>query len=135
MSQEYLHRHKQRWIQDMEDDITVTGCENTDVISFSTGMFRADQLAKAFKWQISEIAQKSCELLKQNHKIEIHTQVFKNGTDCEVLSPKSKGWKKGKFKVKLELEFIPAETEDIQGFESYSSGLDSLRSKIDSSQE
>lgn len=36
---------------------------------------------------------------------------FDKGKDCEVLKISSKGWQKGKLRIKLALEFYPDEPE------------------------
>jgi hypothetical protein len=113
----------------LENELVLNGCENEDVISFPSGMYRADQIAKAFKGQLPNISARTCELLKQNNRIEVPPSLFQDGISCEVLGVNSKGWKKGQVRVKFELEFVPDEIEVIQGEESSSSdsSLDSLR--------
>jgi hypothetical protein len=46
---------------------------------------------------------------------------FNEGLDCEILQPSSQGWRKGKIRFKLTLEFCPDEPELRE------STLDSLR--------
>lgn len=38
----------------------------------------------------------------------------KQGIDCEILKPTSGGWKKGKVRLKLTLEFCPDEPDIIE---------------------
>jgi KGK domain len=38
-------------------------------------------------------------------------QWYRQGVDCELLKPGTKGWKKGKLRIKISLEFSPDEPE------------------------
>jgi hypothetical protein len=115
---------------EMENKLSINGCEGEDVIAFSTGMYRADQISGAFEKQLRNISNQLHELLK-SQKIEIYPNIYQEGIDCEILGANSVGWKKGKVKIKFELEFIPDEIEDMtegRGSEPTSdSSLDSLR--------
>lgn len=112
----------------MTSKLSITGCAGEDVISFPTGMYRADQISSAFQAQIGKISQQIYEMLK-SQKIEIYPGIYQDGLSCEVLSANSSGWKKGMAIVKFELEFIPDQPEDVQSeaFASENSSLDSLR--------
>ena len=50
---------------------------------------------------------------------------FRSGEECEILRADSKGWRKGKIKIKVFLEFIPDELEENK------SPLDDVRQEID----
>ncbi len=113
----------------MSQKLSITGCEGEDVIAFSNAMYRVDQITSAFDRQANTISSHICNTLNQSDKISIPNAVFTTGSDCEVLGVNSKGWRKGKIKVKFELEFIPDEIEESQeeGSSSSDSSLDSLR--------
>lgn len=51
---------------------------------------------------------------------------YKTGKECEILQVGSNGWKKGKIRLKVSLEFIPDEPE-IKEIES---PLDDIRQSI-----
>ncbi|MGK7879347.1 MAG: KGK domain-containing protein [Crocosphaera sp.] len=51
---------------------------------------------------------------------------YKTGKDCEILQVGSNGWKKGKIRLKVSLEFIPDEPE-INEIES---PLDDIRQSM-----
>lgn len=53
---------------------------------------------------------------------------FDEGVDCEVLKLYSKGWQKGKIRIKVSLEFCPDEPEiqEVQGDKSVNGQLKSL---------
>ena len=37
---------------------------------------------------------------------------FEDGIECEVLNPNSNGWKKGKIRINIKIEFCPDEQEE-----------------------
>ena len=54
-----------------------------------------------------------------------------DGTDAEILEPSAKGWKKGKIRMRVVLEFCPEESEEEQPeIESSTSPLDDIRQTI-----
>lgn len=60
------------------------------------------------------------------------------GTDCEILKIGSKGWKKGKVKLKIIIEFYPDEpeieklpTSDKQRLNQAEPSLDDIRLTMD----
>ncbi|MDJ0735245.1 MAG: KGK domain-containing protein [Nostocaceae cyanobacterium] len=54
------------------------------------------------------------------------TKLFTEGMECEILGIDGKGWKKGKFRIKVTLEFCPDEPEITES----ESPLDELRRQI-----
>ena len=65
----------------------------------------------------------------QSQKMFVNLGIFEDGIDCEILDTNFKEWKKGKFRAKLVLEFIPDEPEPSQ----YESPLDEIRREIEAS--
>jgi hypothetical protein len=57
--------------------------------------------------------------------------LFDQGLDCQILETGAEGWKKGKLKIVL--EFIPEESEEIQSSqeEQPESPLDEIRQMVD----
>jgi hypothetical protein len=55
------------------------------------------------------------------------------GMECEILGTDGKGWKKGKVRIKISLEFQPDEPEIEATSENtgYESSLDEIRRKLD----
>jgi KGK domain len=43
---------------------------------------------------------------------ENRTKWFKNGIECEILKPNSTGWQKGKFRIKVTVEFCADALEE-----------------------
>jgi len=106
-------------------------CSIKDVISFNNDKWVdikkiKDIFSKSFYSSginsiITHMAAKSD--LKNTNKLY---SWFFDGEECEILKAGSDGWKKGKLKVKVTLEFIPDEPEKNQ------SPLDDVRQQIDS---
>ena len=57
---------------------------------------------------------------------QTNTDWFTEGVDCQVLKAGSDGWKKGKLKLKVTIEFIPDEPE----ISEYQSPLDEIRREM-----
>lgn len=38
---------------------------------------------------------------------------FNQGVDCEILRPDAKGWRKGKIRIRIAVEFCPDELEEV----------------------
>jgi len=54
------------------------------------------------------------------------TDWFTQGVDCRILKAGSDGWKKGKLKIRVVVEFIPDEPE----ISEYQSPLDEIRREM-----
>ncbi len=52
---------------------------------------------------------------------------FDKGAKCQILSAGANGWKKGRVKINVSVEFIPDDPEPSQ----YQSPLDEIRQEID----
>jgi len=123
-------KYKEVDMNNISSELIVNGCEAEDVIAFGTKMHKIDHIASAFKRQIRAIAGQINTILNNCDGFTIPLQAFlEGGHDCEILSANSVGWKKGKVKIKFEIEFIPDDVEVICENVSPSSDstLDSLR--------
>lgn len=93
-----------------------TETEHIDtVVSFSSSMFKVSEFIKFVKEAFQE---KGLYVLQ--HKlgsrggipsIEDPHKWCQQGIDCELLKPGTQGWKKGKIRIKISLEFSPDEPE------------------------
>ena len=54
----------------------------------------------------------------------------KHGVEAEILDPKSGGWKKGKVRMRVVLEFCPDEPEEIAIDNSENNSLNDIRKTI-----
>ncbi len=109
----------------MEENFLLENCGDEDALLLSDKGLKAGTLRQ----KITNIFQTKFEgLLIEELKsqgLEINTkeyigstnynyitkQWFGNGIDCEVLKIGAKGWKKGKMKITVSLEFCPDEPE------------------------
>ena len=122
----------------IEDNFYLNGCSDDDVISLYGKFYKVEalktELNKFLEGQseysasygLSEILKKFCDIRIDQQKI---LALFTEGTDSEILTIASSGWKKGRFKLKMALEFIPDEPELPDESESteYKSPLDEIR--------
>ncbi|WP_016949862.1 KGK domain-containing protein [Anabaena sp. PCC 7108] len=89
-----------------------------DVINFSENINGWDLSTGKVKAVLKEI-----EDTAANHRDggQLAAYLVREGAACEFLSINGGGWRKGKLKLKMELEFVPDEPE---------SQLDDLRSDL-----
>jgi hypothetical protein len=70
-------------------------------------MFKSEQFLKELQHLIREKIQPKPHKQIPNHHID---DWLKEGRNCEMLAP-NQNWRKGKLRIKLELEFIPDEPD------------------------
>lgn len=63
---------------------------------------------------------------------------FKQGVDCEILRPDSKGWQKGKIRIRISLEFCPDDIGEASNIPSLANteqvaSLDDIRQTLNHS--
>jgi len=102
----------------MEDKFKPLESEFKDkdsVLSFSSGlsMFKVNEVASAVKQAFND---KGLEALKTRFSSRggipgNWQQWIVQGVECEMLKPGSKGWLKGKLRIKFSLEFCPDESD------------------------
>ncbi|HEY9804511.1 MAG TPA: KGK domain-containing protein [Leptolyngbyaceae cyanobacterium] len=107
----------------MEENFNLSNCSNDDALSVKDKVFKIVQVKEAIKKAFSEqLAQELYNALNSygisidpggylvgNKFYRCADNWFDEGIDCEVLQPATKGWQKGKLKLKVTLEFIPDE--------------------------
>ena len=126
----------------MEENFYLQNCDTLDALSFKDKVFKISQIKHAIKEGFRKaVADKLHESLKAKG-VEIDPggdprtpdtwKWFDKGLDCEILKVGAKGWQKGKFRIKVTLEFIPDEPEIEQTPEinQPESPLDDIRRKI-----
>ena len=105
-------------------------CRDDDVIILSNKLCKLGDLTDQFDKFLSSTI--SCSLRNdfesQNILIsdQMALELLSDGTDAEILKIASDGWKKGKLKIKVTLEFIPEPADPSE----YQSPLDEIRREI-----
>ena len=121
-------------------------CNDDHVISFSeVANFKVGYIKKILKksldnWmgeKIKEKFEREGLLIPKDvfYPKDVHEPLarwFKDGIDCEILNLGSQQWKKGKFRVKLDIELCveSQEIEEISNNNNSESSLDDLRQKF-----
>ena len=121
----------------IEDNVNLKGFSDDDVVSLSSKLYRVENVKISLnKFLQSQDGQSASYNLQQTFKkngIETDAQMTlflcTQGADSEILKVASNGWKKGKLKINVSLEFIPDEPEIQEKPESteYKSPLDEIR--------
>ncbi|MGB3532793.1 MAG: KGK domain-containing protein [Microcoleaceae cyanobacterium] len=100
----------------MTNPIEIKNCNDDQVFSFQDQTCKFNRF-KQEVWQ--SLSTNSRNITKQLNDqlgvkyLDIASQLFTEGKECEVLKP-YKGWQKGKIKVNIVLEFIPDEPEPVE---------------------
>jgi hypothetical protein len=114
----------------MEYNSYLQECGDDDVLSFSNAMFKVGKFREAVEYAFTDKDQVEPSLgyaLRQKG-VEPSSirELLGEGVDCEVLRIASKGWQKGKLRIKVSLEFHP----DEPAISEPESPLDDLRQMI-----
>lgn len=118
----------------MDKKLTPLFCNDDDVISLGNNTYKIAKLNKAIvescnntlgRTLISETNQRRVKLDDRLNAND-HGKLFNEGIDCEILKTDAKGWQKGKFKVRVSIEFLVEDTEETQ----IESPLDDIRKTI-----
>ena len=112
----------------MEDNFKLEKCSENDALEFKSGTYRIQKIIENIKIVLNEkLSGHLYEQLKaKNVNITSHNLWFNNGIDCEILKVGSTGWEKGKVRLKVSLEFIADELEEVKS----DSPLDDIRKTI-----
>lgn len=83
-----------------------------DVLMFQETMFKVVKFRKAIENAFNSYLPQHLQSSLANNSINITTKnCFGDGMNCEVLKINSKGWKKGKVRIRVSLEFCPDEPD------------------------
>ncbi|WP_088242111.1 KGK domain-containing protein [Calothrix rhizosoleniae] len=108
--------------------------DKDSVISFpSPLMLKIDELMTALKHVISNTTLHSLQnSLKHRRLFTPNEKWLTTGIDCEILGTDGKGWKKGKVRIQVSLEFQSDEPEIETTPENTNSelSLDDIRRKL-----
>ncbi|WYL97602.2 MAG: KGK domain-containing protein [Gloeotrichia echinulata IR180] len=131
---------------DMEDGFKLLDYNDNDVVLFKDKAFKIGKVQKAIKDVfLGKFSDEISDSLS-SHGVEIYpegklvgksfyknnTSWFNPGIECEILKIGSEGWRRGKFRLKVTLEFCPDEPEILQTPEiaAPESPLEDLRRQI-----
>jgi hypothetical protein len=116
----------------MNENFNLENCNKDDAISFDSGMYKAGKIKEVLDQQKHFLGQQLCDEIKKiglnispgiAHK-QLRYSEFFEGIDCEILRVRAAGWQKGKFRLKVSLEFIPETSEIVE------SPLDDIRQEM-----
>jgi hypothetical protein len=121
----------------IEDNFYSNGCSDDDVISLYGKFYKVEalkaELNKFLQGEDKYSAPYGLSQTLNNFEIRIDQSkalaLLTDGTDSEILKVASSGWKKGRFKLKMAIEFIPDEPQiqDELNSSEYKSPLDEIR--------
>ncbi len=113
----------------MEENFKIENCSENDALEFSSGAYRSQKIITNIKEVFNSKLTQYLYTELQSRKVDIqqYPNWFSQGIDCEILKVGSTGWKKGKVRLKVSLEFISNEPEEIKS----ESPLDDIRQTID----
>lgn len=129
-----MEDHKKFYIVDHEES------QASAIVSFPQGQtFKIGVLLNKINNLFKELTlSNSAEKLTQdglgklpiNHGVSVYNW-NREGVEAEILDPQSGGWKKGKVRMRVVLEFCPDETEDrINGDRVNNNPLDEIRQTL-----
>ena len=135
----------------MQENYYLQDCNDDDVLAFGEDTFKVGKFKKGINGAFgnhlgSQLNGQlsSCQGIKIDGSIlaakgvnEPYARWFGDGIDCEILKLGSKGWKKGKVRINVSVEFYVEEQEDSETLGSDTleisppeSPLDDLRQMI-----
>lgn len=129
---------------EQEDNLSLQNCSDDDALAFDSGMFKAGKIREKLWYVLKGSISSNLYASLKEHSIDINPgymnrsmatwKWFQQGIDCELLRIGAQGWKKGKLKLKVCLEFIPDEPDvcDLSNAENSEnkSVLDDIRQSI-----
>lgn len=121
----------------MEENFYLSDCDDDDVLSFGDNTFKASRFRRAvnqsFGSDIGSVLGR--ELSRQGVLIDQqillpYTKWFNEGIDCEILNLGSRSWKKGKVRIKFNVEFYE-EQEAVETSSSDEPDINEAESPLD----
>lgn len=102
--------------------------KNDDVINNQGNLFEIKTVINAINTAFDETVPSSfhnhCARNKANFTVNSASDWFENGVECKILQAGSNGWKSGRIKVNVTVEFIPDEPVKVD------SPLDEIRREM-----
>ncbi len=113
----------------MEENSYLQNCSDDDVLAFAPNvMFKLGLFRQAVKSAfLQQNVRNSLSEALDSKGVKISgIQQLLEGRKCEILTLNSKGWQKGKFRIKVTLEFCP-DAPDVTETSEPESPLDDIR--------
>ncbi len=126
----------------MEENFYLHNCNELDALLSQNKAFKISHIKHLIKEAFREVIANTLHNSLKAKGVEIDPgysnktpdtwKWFDNGLDCEILQVGAKGWQKGKFRIKVALEFIPNEPEiqQIPDITEPESSLEDIRRMI-----
>ncbi len=103
------------YLKSLTQDTVITCGKDTELYKLRTICSGLESIFNLKKWCLFGNQVGSFEEVIEGHitsnGLSINSKIFDEGIECEVLDTNFTEWKKGKFRAKLVLEFIPDEPE------------------------
>lgn len=106
----------------VKDSSAINFLESVQVSFMNQPMCKVEDFLIALKCKLLGIQRSYWEKEDYDH----HKTWFTDGYEAEVLDVGAEGWKKGRIKINISVEFIPDDPEDV----SQESPLDDIRQSI-----
>lgn len=103
------------FMDDNFQELDVQASDRDAALSFPNSMFRVGEFVAKVK-DTFHVNGHNALVNSLNQKGGIPSNLtdwFEQGIDCEILKPDAKGWRKGKIRIKVSVEFCPEEVEDL----------------------
>jgi hypothetical protein len=115
----------------MEEKFSLQNCDDNDVLAFGDDTFKISKFRRAVNRAFgNNLGNSFNNQLSSNQGIKINDAIlapkginepyarwFNDGIDCEILKLGSKGWQKGKVRIKVSVEFYVEEDSEQVGSE------------------
>ena len=116
---------------DLEYNDHLKNLRDDDILEQTEKLFKVGKVKSALQSAFDNAIPDSLTRHLNNNQVQIAVQNeltdwFTKGVDCQILKAGSDGWKKGKLKIRVIVEFIPDEPEILE----YQSPLDEIRREM-----
>ena len=113
---------------ELNDNNYLKNLNDDDVIDHNENLFKCGKIKKsletAFDQAVPDALNRHCSSQGLSLSLAKINQWFDSGVDCKILQAGSSGWKSGKLKINVTVEFIPDPPPTIE------SPLDEIRREI-----
>ena len=116
---------------DLEYNDHLKNIRDDDILEQQEKLFKVGKVKSALQSSFDRDIPNSLTNHLTNQQVQLSvpskpTDWFAEGVDCQILKAGSDGWKKGKLKIRVIVEFNPDEPEILE----YQSPLDEIRREM-----